>query len=55
MPSCSLLTPPRPSLRALPRLAAEEYFDSFGGSRPAVTNSVPGVPLQARLTLGWAF
>lgn len=52
----------RPELAALERvhlgvtnLLDEEYYFFFGGSRTAVTNAVPGVPLQARLTLHWAF
>ncbi|MCG8461426.1 MAG: TonB-dependent receptor, partial [Holophagales bacterium] len=52
----------RPQLASLDRihlavtnLLDEEYYFLFGGSRTAVTNAVPGVPLQARLTLGWAF
>lgn len=52
----------RPDFAALERihlavtnLLDEEYFYYFGGSRTAVTNAVPGVPLQARLSLGWSF
>ncbi|MDA8015998.1 MAG: TonB-dependent receptor [Thermoanaerobaculia bacterium] len=52
----------RPDLGALERihlavtnLLDEEYYFLFGGSRTAVTNAVPGVPLQARLSLSWAF
>lgn len=40
---------------AVTNLFDEEYFYFFGGSRTAVTNAVPGVPLQARLTFGWSF
>ncbi|MEO1087864.1 MAG: hypothetical protein AAFY88_26820, partial [Acidobacteriota bacterium] len=52
----------RPDFAALERihlavtnLLDEEYFFFFGGSRTAVTNAVPGVPLQARLSFKWAF
>lgn len=52
----------RPSFAALERihlgvtnLLDEEYEFLLGGSRTAVTNAVPGVPLQARLSLKWAF
>ncbi|MEM6792929.1 MAG: TonB-dependent receptor [Acidobacteriota bacterium] len=40
---------------AVTNLLDEDYFYFFGGSRSAVTNAVPGVPLQARLTFGWSF
>ena len=52
----------RPDFAALDRihlavtnLLDEEYYFFFGGSRTAVTNAVPGVPLQARLSFNWAF
>lgn len=40
---------------AVTNLLDEEYNYFFGGSRTAVTNVVPGVPLQARLTFNWSF
>ncbi|MEM9553520.1 MAG: TonB-dependent receptor [Acidobacteriota bacterium] len=40
---------------AVTNLLDEEYDFFFGGSRTAVTNIVPGVPLQARLSLRWSF
>ncbi len=40
---------------AVTNLLDEEYYYLLGGSRTAVTNAVPGVPLQARLSLNWAF
>ncbi|MEM7353662.1 MAG: TonB-dependent receptor, partial [Acidobacteriota bacterium] len=40
---------------AVTNLLDEDYDFLFGGSRTAVTNAVPGVPLQARLSVNWAF
>lgn len=40
---------------AVTNLFDEECFYFFGGSRTAVTNAVPGVPMQGRLTFGWSF
>jgi iron complex outermembrane receptor protein len=40
---------------SITNLLDEEYYFLFGGSRTAVTNAVPGVPLQARLTFGLRF
>lgn len=52
----------RPDIAAIERvqlavtnLLDDEYYFFFGGSRTAVTNATPGVPLQARLTLAWSF